>query len=120
MKIIDPAMGWFEIVEVTMYDLDEVTGGNDEYIDMSYSRVIYLFNNTWLIRYPCPQKFVFCNGSEFKRYVSPLIKDFHIKPVLTTIKKPQTNSQVERVYQVILNMLVTKDLSKKIFHYIYP
>ena len=33
MSIIDPAKGWFEIIEVTMFDLNEVTEGNDEYID---------------------------------------------------------------------------------------
>ena len=33
MKIIDPATGWFEIVEIPMFDLNEVTDGNDEYID---------------------------------------------------------------------------------------
>ena len=31
--IIDPTTGWFEISEVTMFDIDEVMAGNDEYID---------------------------------------------------------------------------------------
>ena len=31
--MIDPATGWFEIIEVMMFDLDEVTGSNDDYID---------------------------------------------------------------------------------------
>ena len=30
MMMINPATGWFEIVKVKTYDLDEVTGGNDE------------------------------------------------------------------------------------------
>ena len=42
-----------------------------------------------------------------------------MKPVLTTIKPPQANAPVERVHQVILNMLVTKDLNNKVFDYIY-
>ena len=33
LKMIDPATGWFEIVEMPTYDLDEVTGGNNEYTD---------------------------------------------------------------------------------------
>ena len=33
MTIIDPTMGWFEIIKVLKFDLDEITGGNDEYID---------------------------------------------------------------------------------------
>ena len=66
MTIFDPATGWFEIVEVLMYDIDEVTGVNYDYIDKSYSRVIQLFSNTWLSRYPRPRKVVSGNGSEFK------------------------------------------------------
>ena len=29
MTMINPATGWLEIFEVTAYDLNEVTGGND-------------------------------------------------------------------------------------------
>ena len=28
MTMFNPTMGWFEIVEVLTYDLDEITGGN--------------------------------------------------------------------------------------------
>ena len=64
----------------------------------------------------CPHKVVFDNGSEFKLYFTPLLKYFNIKPVLTTIKKLQANAPVERVYQLTLNMLVTKDLDTTIVH----
>ena len=33
MKMINQDMGWFEIVKVPKFDLDNVKGGNDEYID---------------------------------------------------------------------------------------
>ena len=33
MKMIEPATVWSEIVEIPRYDLDEVMGGNNEYID---------------------------------------------------------------------------------------
>ena len=79
-----------------------------------------MFNNTWLCRYPRPCKVVLDNGSEFKRYFNPLLKDFDIKPVLTSVKDPQANAMVEQVHQVILNMLITKDLDNKVFDYIYP
>ena len=36
------------------------------------------------------------------------------------IKNPQGNTPVERVHQVILNILVTKDLDNKVFDYIDP
>ena len=48
-----------------------------------------------------------------------MLKYFDIKPVLTSVKSPQDNAQVEQVHQVILNMLVTKDLDNKVFDYIY-
>ena len=78
MTMIDPTMGWFKIFEVPMYDLDEVTGVNYEYIDKSSAGVSQLFNNTWLSRYLNPHKVVFDNGSKFKRYFTPLLKDFYI------------------------------------------
>ena len=33
MTMIDPDTGWFEIFEIPTFDLEEVTIGNDEYID---------------------------------------------------------------------------------------
>ena len=77
-------------------------------------------NNTWLCRYSRPRKVAFENGYEFKQDFTPLLKEFYIKPVLTSVKNPQANAPVERVYQVILNMLVTKDIDNKVFDYIYP
>ena len=46
MTMIYPSTGWFEIVEIPTYDLDEVMGGNDEYIYKSSVMVSQLFNNT--------------------------------------------------------------------------
>ena len=39
MTMIDPATGWFEIVNITTLGPEEVTIGNDEYIDKSSTRV---------------------------------------------------------------------------------
>ena len=79
-----------------------------------------MFNSTWISRYPRPHKVVFDNEYEFKQYFTPLIKGFDIKPVLTTIKTPQPNTPMKRVHQVILNLLVTKDIYNKVFDYIGP
>ena len=49
-----------------------------------------------------------------------MLKDLNIKTVLTSVINPQANTPVERVHQVILNMIVTKDLDKKVFDYIDP
>ena len=120
MTMIELATSWFKIVEILTFYLDEVTEGNDEYIDKSSARVSNMFNNTWIFIYPLPHKVVFDNGYEFKRYFTTLIRDFNIKPVLTTVKNPQANAPVERVHQVILNTLVTKDIDNKVFDHIYP
>ena len=117
--MIDPATGWFEIVEIPTYELDEVMACNDEYTYKSFSRVSQFFNNTWLCIYPRPQKFVFDNGYDLKRDFTPFIKDFNIKPVLIPVKNHQANAPVERVHQVILNILVTKDIDNKVFDHIY-
>ena len=63
---------------------------------------------------------MFDNGYEFKRDFTPLLKNFDIKPILTSVKNPQANAPVGKVHQIILNMLVTKDLDKQIFGYIDP
>ena len=40
MKMIGPATGWFEIVKIPTFDLEEEAIGNDECIDKSSSRFI--------------------------------------------------------------------------------
>ena len=120
MTMIDPDTGWFDIIEITPFYIEDVTLGNDEYIDKSSYRVPQLLNNTWLCRYPRPRKVVFEKVSELQRDFTPLLKDFDIKSVLTSVNKPQANAPVEQVHQVILNMLFTKDLYNKVFNYIYP
>ena len=120
MKMIYTATGWFEIVEIPTFYLEGVALGNGEYMDKSSDRVSHLFNNTWIFRYPHPRKVVFDNVSEFKQDFTPLLKDFNIKTVLTSAKKPRANAPVDRVHQVILNIIVTKYLDKKLFDYIDP
>ena len=39
MTMIDPTTSWFEIFRIPTYDLDEIMGGNYEYIDESSDRV---------------------------------------------------------------------------------
>ena len=46
VTMIYPATGWFEIVEVPKFDLDEVMGGNYYYMDNYFARVSQLFNDT--------------------------------------------------------------------------
>ena len=49
-----------------------------------------------------------------------MLRNLDIKPVINSVKNPQANALVERVHQVILKILVTKDLDNKLFDYIDP
>ena len=49
-----------------------------------------------------------------------MINYFDIKPVLTTNKKPQAKALMERVHQLILNIIVAKYIYNKVFDHIYP
>ena len=121
MTMIDPVSGWFEIVEVPSYIVDDVKKKlTKEQIDKSSARISRLFDQTWLSRYPRPSKVVFDNGSEFKKNFIPLLQDWSIKPVCTTVKNPQANSPVERIHQVIRHMFLTKNFKETIFDNIDP
>ena len=60
------------------------------------------------------------DGSDFKQDFNPFLKHLYIKPDLTTIKNPHAKALVERVHLLVLNMLVTKYHTNKVFDYIYP
>ena len=49
-----------------------------------------------------------------------LLKDFDIKPRPTTVENPQGNYPVERIHQVVHDMIKIKELDKAIFDYINP
>ena len=117
MTMIDPATGWFEIVQVPNYNSEKDT---QEVIDKTSARISQLFNNTWLARYPRPREVIYDNGSEFKRHFEILLKDFAIKPKCTTIKNPQSNSPIERIHQVLKSMFTTKNLPSQRFDLIDP
>lgn len=123
MTMIDPDTGWFEIVEVPNYiiqDIQKKTITERTAIDKSSARISRLFSQTWLSRYPRPKKVIFDNGSEFKKDFVPLLQDWSIQPQYTTIKNPQANSPVERIHQVLRQMLLTKNLQNQVFDFIDP
>jgi hypothetical protein len=71
LTMIDPATGWFEIVEAT---------------NKSATSIQDLFHNTWFACYPRPQFIVFDNGSivEFKREFKKMCDNYGIKAKPTT------------------------------------
>ena len=90
MTMIDPATGWLEVHEIKNKTSDNI------------SRILY---QNWLTRYPRPKKIIFDNGNEFKSSFLQLCKEYGIHPSITTAYNPQGNSVIERVHQVLGNML---------------
>ena len=100
VTMIDPATGWFDIVEVT---------------DKESQTVAEKIDKLWLCRYPQPNKVIYDRGSEF---IGPsfqeLIKEvYQIKVKPTTVKNPQANSILERIHQVLGNMIRTFELEER-------
>ena len=99
LTMIDPATGWFEVKAIT---------------DKTAATIMDHFNNEWLCRYPRPQKIIFDNGGEFKQMFKAMCENFGIKTHPTTSYNPQANSVLERIHQVLGNMLRTQQIEDNI------
>ena len=76
LTMIDPATGWFEIVELPVVEKPLNKDGKmicQETFDKTSTRTSKLVNKTWFCRYPRPVDVVFDNGSEFKLYFQHLL-----------------------------------------------
>ena len=98
LTMIDPVTSWFEI-SVIPED------------DMSSDKISTLFYDAWLCRYPRPVRITYDNGSEFKKDFQSLCNEYDLNKHPTTVKNPQSNGIVERVHQVINNMIRCFDLN---------
>eukprot|EP00957_Ditylum_brightwellii_P051867 3933745-Ditylum_brightwellii.AAC.1 len=93
VTMIDPATGWFEIKETMTRSSDIVTN---------------IVEQTWLTRYPWPQKVILDRGTEFvKDFITLIWDEYGIKLKPITTRNPQVNSIVERAQQTIGNLLYT-------------
>ena len=97
VTMIDPATGWFEIAE---------------YRTKHSISVANIAEQEWLSRYPWPTQITFDRGSEFIGHdFQDMIKnDYGIKAKPITTRNPQANAIVERIHQVIGNMVRTFEL----------
>ena len=91
LTMIDPATGWFEIVEIADKRADEVANK---------------LELVWLTRYPWPTEVVMDRGKEFAKEVKAMLHDEYgcIRKLITT-RNPQANAMIERAHQVIHNMI---------------
>ena len=113
LTMIDPATGWFEIIELPTASVEIVRKGEeitDVILDKSSAQVSRLFNMTWLSRYPRAKYIIFDNGSEFKLHFRELCESYALKAKTTSVKNPQANSILERIHGVIKDMIRTTGL----------
>ena len=99
VTMIDPATGWFEI---------------HQYDDKKSITVANIAEQEWFSRYPWPTQVTFDRGSEFigKDFQKMIKQDYGVKAKPITVRNPQANAIVERVHQVIGNMIRTFELEK--------
>jgi len=96
LTMIDPATGWFEIAEVPNKRADFIAN---------------ILEMTWLTRYPWPTEVRMDRGREFLGEVATALNtQYGIKRKLITTRNPQANSMIERIHQVVGNMLRTRDI----------
>ncbi len=100
IAMIDPATGWFEIVQSETKTADVVANRAEI---------------TWLSRRPWPTRITYDHGSEFiGSEFQLLIKeecDIEAKP--SSKRNPQSNAILERIHQTIGNMLRTFEVENQ-------
>jgi len=98
LTMIDPATGWFEIVEVPA---------------PTAKNCIDAFDDVWLSRYPRPQHIGYDEGGEFKECFDAVRKMYGLQKHVSTTANPQSNSIVERVHQTLEEILRVFELEKQ-------
>ena len=78
------------------------------------------FDSVWLSRYPRPQEIGIDNGTPFMALFKELCKNMGIEQAPITAHNPQANSIIERVHQVVGNMLRTFEMQKRELDDLYP
>ena len=97
ITMIDPVTGWFEIFDNTTKSSKETARG---------------FDRVWLCRYPRPREVIFDQGGEFTgTEFQEMLQSYGITPRPITVQNPQGNSNLERIHQVVGNMIRTSTLN---------
>ena len=98
--MINPATGWFEIVQ---------------YNNKHAATIANLVEQTWLCSYPCPTIMTYDQGNKFLGHAlnNDLIEtEYNIKAKGAATENPQEDSILEIIHQVIANFVSTIDLQK--------
>jgi hypothetical protein len=99
LTMIDPATGWFDICEILR------------------KRANYIANHleqTWLSCYPWPTEIIVDRGKEFTAEIpKELCPEYGFNRKVITTCNPQANAIVERVHQIVHQMLDSCDIKTK-------
>jgi transposase InsO family protein len=94
--------------------IDSATGLSEihQYNDKRSITVANIVEQEWFSRYPWPTQVTYDRGSEFigHDFRDMLVNDYGIKRKPITVRNPQANAIVERVHQVIGNIIHTFEL----------
>ena len=82
----------------------------EAYFDKSSIMISKLVSKCWFSRYPRCKYVIYDNGSEFKLHFEDLCDSYGLKRKPTSIKNPQANAILERVHDVVMNMIRTSEL----------
>ena len=110
LTMIDPATGWFEVIELPLTSVAVKREGEEiveVIIDKSSASISQLFNKQWLSRYPRPKYIIYDQGSEFKLHFEALCESYNVKRKPTSVRNPQANAVLERIHSVFGDMMRT-------------
>ena len=120
LTMIDPATSWFEMAELPVRLMEPKVSktrknskrkkSNEIYFDKTSQQIARLTNKSWFCRYPRSQYVIYDNGSEFKLNFESLCDTYGLKRKPTTVMNPTANSILERVHDVLNQMLRTSEL----------
>ena len=98
VTMIDPATGWFEI---------------HEWDDKKAISIANIAEQEWFSRYPWPTQVSYDRGREFTGHeFQTMLKDYGVTRKPITTRNPQANAVIERVHQVIGNIIRTFELQE--------
>jgi transposase InsO family protein len=101
--MIDPATGWFEIVQSETKTADVVANK----VEIA-----------WLSRYPWPVKITYDHGSKFigSKFQKLIKQEYDIEAKPSSKRNPQSNAILERIHQTIGNMVRTFEIENQQIH----
>ena len=115
VTMINPITSWFEIVQIPVSQeyKNPKKKEPEMCMNMMLAQLSQSFYNNQLSCYPRPTYIIYDNNSGFKLHFKILCEHYGLKCKPMTKKNPQTNSILERIHQVAMNMLRSYNLDNQ-------